>query len=170
VAPMARDGSLSAAGFDKTEWEIMYPLFVVEGLVDPSGCVSQKRYLMFSVCIVIALILVSFALYCAPSRAFMFCFAFTFGRALYLPSSACGPVLCGLRCCLRVVFHLFINVYAAFAQAFISCSRTRYSIVHFAWACVMVCLLIELLEFCDGFIFYFIDLVGAPGRLDIHSF
>jgi hypothetical protein len=37
-------------------------------------------------------------------------------------------------------------------------------------ACALVCLLIVSLEFCDRFVFYFINLVGAPGRLDIRSF
>jgi hypothetical protein len=34
----------------------------------------------------------------------------------------------------------------------------------------LVCLLIDMLEFCDTSVFYFIDLVGAPGHMDIHSF
>jgi hypothetical protein len=42
VAPMPHGGSLSAADFNKSEWEIMYPLFVEEGLVDPSECVNRK--------------------------------------------------------------------------------------------------------------------------------
>jgi hypothetical protein len=33
--------SLSTADFDRSEWEIMYPLFVVEGLVDPSEHVNR---------------------------------------------------------------------------------------------------------------------------------
>jgi hypothetical protein len=40
--PIPRGGSLSAADFDRYEWEIMYPLFVEEGLVDPSERVSRK--------------------------------------------------------------------------------------------------------------------------------
>jgi hypothetical protein len=39
--PMPRGGSLSATGFDKSEWEIMYPLFVVEGPIDPSERVNR---------------------------------------------------------------------------------------------------------------------------------
>jgi hypothetical protein len=35
--------SLSAANFDRSEWEIMYPLFVVEGLIDPSERVNKKN-------------------------------------------------------------------------------------------------------------------------------
>jgi hypothetical protein len=35
---------------------------------------------------------------------------------------------------------------------------------------VLVCLLIDSLEFCYRSVFYFVDLVGAPVRLDIHSF
>jgi hypothetical protein len=42
VKPMLRGGSLCATDFDKSEWEIMYPLFVEEGLVDPSECVNRK--------------------------------------------------------------------------------------------------------------------------------
>jgi hypothetical protein len=42
VTPIPRGGSLSAADFDRSEWEIMYPLFVEEGLVDPSKHVSRK--------------------------------------------------------------------------------------------------------------------------------
>jgi hypothetical protein len=40
VTPIPRGGSLSAADFDRSEWEIMYPLFVEEGLIDPSKHVS----------------------------------------------------------------------------------------------------------------------------------
>jgi hypothetical protein len=36
------DGSLSTTDFDKSEWEIMYPHFVVESLVDPSACVIRR--------------------------------------------------------------------------------------------------------------------------------
>jgi hypothetical protein len=42
AAPIRRGGSLCAANFDRSEWEIMYPLFVEEGLIDLSECVSQK--------------------------------------------------------------------------------------------------------------------------------
>jgi hypothetical protein len=35
-------GSLWASYFDRSEWEIMYPLFVMEGLIDPSERVSRK--------------------------------------------------------------------------------------------------------------------------------
>jgi hypothetical protein len=37
------DGSLSIADFDKLEWEILYPLFVAEGLVDPSARVIRRN-------------------------------------------------------------------------------------------------------------------------------
>jgi hypothetical protein len=43
AAPAARDGSLSAAGFDRSKWEIMYPLFVAEGLIDTYARVNQKK-------------------------------------------------------------------------------------------------------------------------------
>jgi hypothetical protein len=42
AVPLPRGGSLSTADFDKSEWEIMYPLFVKEGIVDPSECVNRK--------------------------------------------------------------------------------------------------------------------------------
>jgi hypothetical protein len=42
AAPAALDGPLSAAGFARSEWEIMYPLFVAKGLVDTSACVKKK--------------------------------------------------------------------------------------------------------------------------------
>jgi hypothetical protein len=42
AVPTPCSGSLSATDFDKSEWEIMYPLFVEEGLVGPSECASRK--------------------------------------------------------------------------------------------------------------------------------
>jgi hypothetical protein len=42
VVPIPCGGSLSAVDFDRSEREIMYPLFVEEGLVDPFKHVSQK--------------------------------------------------------------------------------------------------------------------------------
>jgi hypothetical protein len=42
AVPLPRGGSLSTADFDKSEWEIMYPLFIEEGIVDPSECVNRK--------------------------------------------------------------------------------------------------------------------------------
>jgi hypothetical protein len=43
AVPTARDGSLSTAGFDSSEWEIMYPLFVAEGLIDTFAHVSRRE-------------------------------------------------------------------------------------------------------------------------------
>jgi hypothetical protein len=43
AVPTARDGSLSTAGFDRSEWEIMYPLFVAEGLIDTFAHVSRRE-------------------------------------------------------------------------------------------------------------------------------
>jgi hypothetical protein len=40
--PIPCGGSLSAADFDRSEWEILHPLFVEEGLIDPSERVSRK--------------------------------------------------------------------------------------------------------------------------------
>jgi hypothetical protein len=34
AAPSPRGGALSTTDFDPTKWEIMYPCFVEEGLVD----------------------------------------------------------------------------------------------------------------------------------------
>jgi hypothetical protein len=42
AAPTLRGGLLSTTDFDKYEWEIVYPLFVEEGLVSPSECVHRK--------------------------------------------------------------------------------------------------------------------------------
>jgi hypothetical protein len=42
VTPTSHDGSLSTANFDKFEWEIMYPLFVEDGLVDSFERVNRK--------------------------------------------------------------------------------------------------------------------------------
>jgi hypothetical protein len=43
AAPSPRGGALSTADFDPSEWEIVYPRFIEEGLVDPSGCVNKKN-------------------------------------------------------------------------------------------------------------------------------
>jgi hypothetical protein len=40
ATPAPRGGSLSTTDFDKSEWEIMYPLFVEEGLIDSSEDVN----------------------------------------------------------------------------------------------------------------------------------
>jgi hypothetical protein len=42
AAPTSRGGSLSTVNFNMLEWEIMYPLFVEEGLVDSSEHVNGK--------------------------------------------------------------------------------------------------------------------------------
>jgi hypothetical protein len=42
AAPTSHGGLLSTANFDKSEWEIMYPLFIEEGLVDSSERVNGK--------------------------------------------------------------------------------------------------------------------------------
>jgi hypothetical protein len=42
VTPTPHGGSLSAADFDKSEWEIMYPLFGEKGLIDPSEHVNRR--------------------------------------------------------------------------------------------------------------------------------
>jgi hypothetical protein len=40
AAPPPRGGSLSTSNFDRSEWEIMFPLFVMEGLIDLSRCLT----------------------------------------------------------------------------------------------------------------------------------
>jgi hypothetical protein len=61
-APVPRDGSLSTVDFDKFEWEIVYPLFVAEGLVDPSMRVNRRN--TWRLVIIVKLC-------CAPLRAFV---------------------------------------------------------------------------------------------------
>jgi hypothetical protein len=41
--PSPHGGQLSAADFDQLEWEIMYPRFIDEGLVDPSNRANKKN-------------------------------------------------------------------------------------------------------------------------------
>jgi hypothetical protein len=40
---MPHGGQLSTADFDQSEWEILYPHFVEEGLVDPSNRANKKN-------------------------------------------------------------------------------------------------------------------------------
>jgi hypothetical protein len=42
AAPAPRGGTLSAADFDQSEWEITHPWFVEEGLIDPSDYVNMR--------------------------------------------------------------------------------------------------------------------------------
>jgi hypothetical protein len=42
AVPTPHGGSLSVVNFDKSKWEIIYPLFVEEGLIDPSDRVNRK--------------------------------------------------------------------------------------------------------------------------------
>jgi hypothetical protein len=44
AAPSPHDGALSAADFDRSEWEIMYPRFVEEGFVGPFDRVNKKTF------------------------------------------------------------------------------------------------------------------------------
>jgi hypothetical protein len=37
-----RSGLVSTTNFHRYEWQIMYPLFIEEGLVGPSECVNRK--------------------------------------------------------------------------------------------------------------------------------
>jgi hypothetical protein len=43
VAPLLHDGPLSATNFDQSKWEIMYPRFIEEGLVDAPGRANKKN-------------------------------------------------------------------------------------------------------------------------------
>jgi hypothetical protein len=43
AAPSPRGGAICATDVNPFEWEIMYPYFVEEGLVDPSGRVNKKN-------------------------------------------------------------------------------------------------------------------------------
>jgi hypothetical protein len=43
TSPLLRGDALFAADFDHSEWEIMYPHFVEEGLVDPSDRVNKRN-------------------------------------------------------------------------------------------------------------------------------
>jgi hypothetical protein len=51
-------GSLSAMNFDKTEWEIMYPLFIESGLVAPlsAAMIEAGVVLYFVLCILIPMV------------------------------------------------------------------------------------------------------------------
>jgi hypothetical protein len=42
AVPAAQDGTLSTAGFDRSKWEIMYPLFIAKGLIDTYARVNRK--------------------------------------------------------------------------------------------------------------------------------
>jgi hypothetical protein len=41
-APTPRGGTLFVADFNQSEWEIMYPRFVKECLIDPSKYVNRR--------------------------------------------------------------------------------------------------------------------------------
>jgi hypothetical protein len=136
---------------------------------------------MFCIFAMIALIFVSLALCCAPSRAclccillsvvFIMCAYVSHHQACFLPAFVFLLIrllridvppsrwLSFVHLCvhhLRADFHLR--------------SGTSYSFIRYPWDCALVCLLIDLLEFCNRSVFYFVDLAGAPGRLDIYSF
>jgi hypothetical protein len=42
AVPATLDGLILAAGFARSKCEMMYPLLVVEGLVDTSACVNRR--------------------------------------------------------------------------------------------------------------------------------
>jgi hypothetical protein len=82
--PAPRSGSLSTADFDRSEWEIMYPLFVAEGLVDPSECVNRGGTWRF---------IITVQLLCALSRIWLY---------FILPSAFSLVYICAF--CLRAGF------------------------------------------------------------------
>jgi hypothetical protein len=43
AAPSPRGGQLSAVDFDQSEWQIMYPCFIEEGLIDPCNRANKKN-------------------------------------------------------------------------------------------------------------------------------
>jgi hypothetical protein len=150
AVPTPHGGSLSTADFDKSEWKIMYPLFIEEGLIGPSECVNKKTPdVLYFTC--------------------MFVLCFTFRCLHYVclrfpPSSEFSTRLHVL------VDPFIVKLMSHLHPGFLLRSGTSYSFIHYPWDCALVCLLIESLEFYDRSVFYFINLVGAPGHLDIHSF
>jgi hypothetical protein len=93
---------------------------------------------MFCVCVIIVLILVSFVLCCAPLRAFIFCFAFTYFvtcicvhylRVGSLPAfEHLSTHLLQVNASSSLGLSFFDDVCAALVWAFASHLRTRYSI------------------------------------------
>jgi hypothetical protein len=47
--PPIHDGPLSAADFDASEWEIMFPRFIEEGLVDGPDQRTNEKFDVFSI-------------------------------------------------------------------------------------------------------------------------
>jgi hypothetical protein len=90
-----RGGAPSATDFDQSEWEIMYPHFVKEDLVDPSDRVN-KKCLMFYACDAMVSSFSLFALCCALSHVCLY-FVFTYFHRAYLcllPSSGKYLAIC----------------------------------------------------------------------------
>jgi hypothetical protein len=77
--------SLSTADFDRSEWEIMYLLFVAEGLIDPSEHVNRGSTLHFIITIQLLCVLSCICVYFILPLAFFSC--------IYVPP-AFEPVLC----------------------------------------------------------------------------
>jgi hypothetical protein len=90
-APTPRDGSLLATDFDKSEWEIMYPLFVAEGLIDPSVHVNRRN---------IWRLVITVKLCCAPSHAFVW-FILSLAFLLYV---SLVPTFERFSICLYLIF------------------------------------------------------------------
>jgi hypothetical protein len=131
VAPMPCGGSLSAANFDKNEWEIMYPHFVEENLVDPYEHVNRKilnasymcldcvDFLCFSWCVIRIHVYVCVLFH-------FISFSATFVTSVYAPHLWARSLPALERLLVRLLwidlllsFHLFIDVCAAFMQAFV---------------------------------------------------
>jgi hypothetical protein len=131
AAATSRGGSLSTPYFDKSKWEIMYPLFVEEGIVDSSEhvngkdawyfvCVLWLSWFLFRPRCVVRLhacvcILFCFRLFSSYASVFL-----TFECLLihlrwvalvwaFVCSLVCTPPLCGLLFCVRgLATHLFL--------------------------------------------------------------
>jgi hypothetical protein len=93
AAPTPRGGSLSAAEFHKSEWEIMYPLFV-----------EEERRLMFCIFAMTALIFVLPTLCCVPSRA---CLCSILLSAAFIMRACVSRLRAGfLPAFMRLLIHL----------------------------------------------------------------
>jgi hypothetical protein len=167
AVPTPRGESLSTADFDKSEWKIMYFLFTEEGLIGPSECVNKKTPDVLYLCHDCIDLYFTHTMLCAFTCMFVLFFTF---RCLHYVCLRFPPSS-GFSTRLHVLVDPFImKLMSHLHPGFLLHSGTSYSFIHYPWDCAQVCLLIESLEFYDRSIFYFINLVGAPGHLYIRSF
>jgi hypothetical protein len=99
AAPTACDGSLSTVGFDRSAWEIMYPLFVAEGFIDTSARVSTRDTRIHEM---------NVGFRCAPWRALCNLHCFVLFSCVCLWDSV---VRLGALCVTYIVLYSFL-VYA----------------------------------------------------------